>query len=91
MLVGVHQSHNTALHGVGAVHGMRSHLRGGEGAPGCGIWGTGEAGGWEHPWGADADPTMHPHPSLQQTFFFNVFEAPAELFDMPIFITVSAA
>lgn len=57
------------------------------------VWNLGHGRGWEvgHPWGADADPTMHPHPSLQQTFFFNVFEAPAELFDMPIFITVSAA
>lgn len=28
-------------------------------------------------------------PSSPQTFFFNVFESPAELFDVPIFITVS--
>ncbi|KFQ90203.1 Dysferlin, partial [Phoenicopterus ruber ruber] len=27
-------------------------------------------------------------PSFLQTFFFNVFESPAELFDAPIFITV---
>ncbi|NWX10519.1 DYSF protein, partial [Caloenas nicobarica] len=27
-------------------------------------------------------------PFFDETFFFNVFEAPAELFDMPIFITV---
>lgn len=32
---------------------------------------------------------LHPHPSFLQTFFFNVFESPSELFDMPIFITVS--
>uniref|UniRef100_A0A8D0G474 Dysferlin n=1 Tax=Strix occidentalis caurina TaxID=311401 RepID=A0A8D0G474_STROC len=31
---------------------------------------------------------LHPHPSFLQTFFFNVFESPAELFDAPIFITV---
>ncbi|NXL68049.1 DYSF protein, partial [Chordeiles acutipennis] len=27
-------------------------------------------------------------PFFDETFFFNVFESPAELFDMPIFITV---
>ena len=32
---------------------------------------------------------LHPHPSFLQTFFFNVFESPAELFDAHIFITVS--
>ncbi|NWR80717.1 DYSF protein, partial [Centropus unirufus] len=28
-------------------------------------------------------------PVFDETFFFNVFESPAELFDLPIFITVS--
>lgn len=32
---------------------------------------------------------LSPLPSAPQTFFFNVFESPAELFDAPIFITVS--
>uniref|UniRef100_A0A803VSF5 Dysferlin n=1 Tax=Ficedula albicollis TaxID=59894 RepID=A0A803VSF5_FICAL len=30
----------------------------------------------------------HPHPDFSQTFFFNVFESPSELFDAPIFLTV---
>lgn len=32
---------------------------------------------------------LSPLPSAPQTFFFNVFESPAELFDAPIFIMVS--
>ncbi|NXJ11281.1 DYSF protein, partial [Odontophorus gujanensis] len=27
-------------------------------------------------------------PRFEETFFFNVFESPAELFDAPVFITV---
>lgn len=43
-----------------------------------------------HPGGVSraGSATLH-RPSSPQTFFFNVFESPAELFDVPVFITVS--
>ncbi|XP_009319173.1 PREDICTED: dysferlin [Pygoscelis adeliae] len=56
-----------------------------------------ELGAWERlgganvPWGGGwgrPPPPCTLCPSFLQTFFFNVFESPAELFDAPIFITV---
>lgn len=77
--------------GAVAINGVGALLRGGEEAPACGVGGMGEAGRCEHALGGrlGQTSTLRPHPSFLQTFFFNIFESPAELFDAPIFITVS--
>ncbi|XP_027564704.1 dysferlin-like, partial [Neopelma chrysocephalum] len=54
-----------------------SRCRGGWEAPSCGFGGLGAVG-----------KLPNPDPSFPQTFFFNVFESPSELFDTPVFITV---
>lgn len=93
LLTRVHQRHPAQpLREAVAINGVRSHLTGGKEAPACGIGGMGEAGRCERAlggggWGRPPPCTLGP--SFLQTFFFNVFESPAELFDAPIFITVS--
>ena len=92
LLVGGHQSHPAQpLWEAVAVHGVGSLRTGGEGAPACRVGGMGEAGRRGCAWGGRLGQTSawHPRHSSLQTFFFNVFESPAELFDAPIFITVS--
>lgn len=90
--MGVHPSHPTQpLREAGAVNGVGSHLGGEEDAPACRVGDMGEAGKGKHVLGGETGTNLflYPHPSFLQTFFFNVFESPSELFDMPIFIMVS--